>query len=319
VRKRDDNDGVQDAPIEAAAGYRSAASAIAAANLVGPGNSDVLKAANGVTAANIVGGANMHVEAANAIAAANLVGPGISDVLKAANFVGNGMAEQAANAIAAANIVGGANMYVEAASAIAAANLVGPGISDVLKAANGVTAANFAGNGMAEYLKAASAVTAANLACAGIVDYLTTVEVADRPIERTSPAVPADADSNAESSTRGVPDHGEPAADEPADAPDSSESPATVLDALIAIGMAGRDLTINTSTLAWLITIRQVQRTAGSAAARKVAVVTLATALTAVGVLWSAADGEAPGAAIFAGLSCLVAVLVAVLPHLGGE
>lgn len=99
----------------------------------------------------------------------------------------------------------------------------------------------------------------------------------------------------------------------------SDEEGPNLLDALIAVGLTGRDLTINATTLAWLITIREVRRAWGSAATRKMVVVMLATSLTLLGVLWSAADGEVPGTAVFTGISALVAVLALVLPNLGGE
>ena len=147
----------------------------------------------------------------------------------------------------------------------------------------------------AGYRSAMESIAQASNTIAESAGYRELVDAANRAVEQTESAEP-------------VPT-----------APEEVEGAPSLLDGLIAVGLAGRDLAINSTTLAWLITIRQVRRACGSAAARKVAVIMMATALTVVGILWSAADGEVPGTAVFTGLSCLVAVLALVLPSLGGE
>jgi hypothetical protein len=108
-------------------------------------------------------------------------------------------------------------------------------------------------------------------------------------------------------------DHGEQGSD-PGD-----EFIATI-DAFIAVGLAGRDLVVNTTVLAWLIVVRQVDRVWGRKLARQALAIFITAAVTLTLTAWTVVEGNQPlSAAVVGAVGTPLSILMAIWGKLGGE
>jgi len=137
--------------------------------------------------------------------------------------------------------------------------------------------------------------------------------------EATNAPVPADqsvaATPGAEAPTR-APEGGAAELTQPGGTQDDF---IPTLDAFIALGLAGKDLTVNTTAVAWLLTVRQVHRVSGRKAARQALIVFIYVAITVAGAAWMVNDDMTPSEATFIAAAVPLTVLVSVWNKLGGE
>jgi hypothetical protein len=92
------------------------------------------------------------------------------------------------------------------------------------------------------------------------------------------------------------------------------------LDAFIAVGLAGKDFLVNSMTLAWLLTLRQVDRAWGRKAARQALAGFIAAAATLVLTAWLVGDADkATSEALVMAAPLPLGILVAIWSKVGGK
>jgi hypothetical protein len=94
----------------------------------------------------------------------------------------------------------------------------------------------------------------------------------------------------------------------------------TAIDAFVALGLAGRNLAVNSTALAWLLTVRQVERAWGRKAARQALATFIAIGVTLFGAAWLVNDANKhTSEAVLTTAAVTLAVLLHVWGKVGGE
>jgi hypothetical protein len=94
---------------------------------------------------------------------------------------------------------------------------------------------------------------------------------------------------------------------------------ATTLDAFIAVGLASKDLVVNTTVLAWLIVVRQVDRVWGRKAARQALAIFVTVAVTFALTAWTVMDDQPLSVAVIGAVGTPLSVLMTIWGRLDGE
>ena len=81
----------------------------------------------------------------------------------------------------------------------------------------------------------------------------------------------------------------------------------------------GKDLAVNTTALAWLVTVREVNHLWGRKAARQALALFIYVAVTVAGAAWMLNHGKTASEATFIAAALPLTVLVSVWNRLGGE